>query len=364
MRQIYRSQQLLVSATLPNDRRPIRLVAFHGCCKRSLGQDGFHNVPLSALQNSYYENYTCSYSPSGVCPTPRDAIAFPPGLRMVAGNSSRRTLDLSSQWDQAILFDTPNGEIYGLPPTLSSRLQADVRFPSCWDGVNLDSADHQSHVAYPDPSLGGNTQGGMCPSSHPVALISIGSEFGFDLQGVTDPTSLVFSNGDTTGYGFHADFLQGWTNSKALQDSFANCFTNDDCPWNSFDAPDGIAPNPSMQSPEVAPIYEEIGLNGPIPTLPGDNPVYTAGADAMAISVPVSSVALSSAAPSTSSASIPAIAVSSVYAVETSAGASSTSSQFSMMTSVPMYSVPGAIYITIMQTEIETVTATATVTVS
>jgi hypothetical protein len=74
----------------------------------------------------------------------------------------------------------------------------------------------------------------MCPESHPLALINIGAEFGFALNGITNPQSLVFSNGDRTGFDFHGDFLQGWTNSSALQASFANCFTNDDCPWRQF----------------------------------------------------------------------------------------------------------------------------------
>jgi hypothetical protein len=65
----------------------------------------------------------------------------------------------------------------------------------------------------------------MCPESHPVSLINIGAEFGFDITGIADPTSLVFANGDTTGFGFHGDFLQGWTNPTALQDFFSNCFT-------------------------------------------------------------------------------------------------------------------------------------------
>ena len=33
-----------------------------------------------------------------------------------------------------------------------------VTFPSCWDGKNLDSADYQSHVAYP--------VAGRCPSRY------------------------------------------------------------------------------------------------------------------------------------------------------------------------------------------------------
>ena len=31
----------------------------------------------------------------------------------------------------------------------ANGLRAQVYFPSCWDGKNLDSDDHQSHMAYP-----------------------------------------------------------------------------------------------------------------------------------------------------------------------------------------------------------------------
>jgi len=31
-----------------------------------------------------------------------------------------------------------------------SRLVRILEFPSCWDGENLDSKDHRSHVAFPD----------------------------------------------------------------------------------------------------------------------------------------------------------------------------------------------------------------------
>lgn len=117
----------------------------------------------------------------------------------------------------------------------------------------------------------------MCPESHPVALISIGVEYWFDTDGagVTDPKTLVWANGDTTGYGFHGDFIQGWTNLTALQDSFQNCFNTSYCPWNSFGTSDGIAPHPQNLNPEIPAVYEEeIGLQGPISKLPGNNPVY------------------------------------------------------------------------------------------
>lgn len=42
--------------------------------------------------------------------------------------------------------------------------------PRCWDGKNLDSPNHQDHVAY---SGNGATGGGSCPSTHPVKLPQI-----------------------------------------------------------------------------------------------------------------------------------------------------------------------------------------------
>ena len=49
------------------------------------------------------------------------------------------------------------------PPDCGGKtLVLQIRFPDCWDGVNLDSADHKSHMAY--------TVGGICPSNYPVPV--------------------------------------------------------------------------------------------------------------------------------------------------------------------------------------------------
>lgn len=199
---------------------------------------------------------------------------------MLAGDPDRRTQNNSDQTNQAILYETGNsGEMYGFPPTLAGDLQLNVRFPSCWDGVNVDSPDHKSHMSYPDPNKG-NTEGGMCPESHPVALISIGAEFAFNTGslGIVDSSTLVFSQGDTTGYGGHGDFLQGWQNLTALGNSFDNCTgIGADCAWNSFGTPNGEQGTKNNFSPQIPAPDENIGLNGPISALPGDNTVYTAG---------------------------------------------------------------------------------------
>lgn len=237
--------------------------------------DTFKALPFTGMV-AYYTNYTCDWDESGTCPeSGRNPRAFPTGLRMIAGNPFRRTLNMSDPWEAAILMESGNeGEVYGMPTTLSDRLSGHVRFPSCWDGVHLDSEDHFSHVNYPDPALGGNTQGGMCPQSHPVAMINIGAEFGWSTEGVTDVKSLVWAQGDTTGYGFHADFVMGWKNPKALRESFANCFDNVDCPWRSFGIPDGQEISPEALAPQVPAPREDVGLVTPVKSLPGDNPVY------------------------------------------------------------------------------------------
>ena len=62
--------------------------------------------------------------------------------------------------------------------------------------------------------VGGDAEAGPCPSSHPIRLPHIFMENNYDLSslvGKFDPTSFVLSNGDPTGYSFHADFFNGWT---------------------------------------------------------------------------------------------------------------------------------------------------------
>ncbi|QIW95716.1 hypothetical protein AMS68_001234 [Peltaster fructicola] len=241
----------------------------------NMRSDGkFELMPFTGM-NAYYTDYTCNYDPSGHCPQNRNPAAFPEGLRMIAGNSERRTFNKSDPWQAAILMESGNdGEQYGMPKTLGDRISGHVRFPSCWDGVNLDSADHQSHVSYPDPALGGDTQGGMCPKSHPHAMINIGAEFGWSTKGVSSPNTLVWAQGDTTGYGFHGDFMMGWMDPSALQQSFVNCIDNNNCPWRSFGSPTGKAPNPTTLLPQIPAPVEDVGLLAPLSALPGNNKVY------------------------------------------------------------------------------------------
>jgi hypothetical protein len=53
-------------------------------------------------------------------------------------------------------------------------------------------------------------EGGFCPETHPIRLPSILFESNFDLSSFGGSYKLIFANGDTTGYGNHADFFNGW----------------------------------------------------------------------------------------------------------------------------------------------------------
>jgi hypothetical protein len=138
--------------------------------------------------------------------------AFPEGFRMLAGDSSKRnyTGDFPANAISFSCLGSNEAETNGLPNyNCPSGLRAQVFFPSCWDGQNLDSDDHMSHMSYP---ASGSYNNGPCPSSHPVQLISLFFEVLYDTNqfsnmwyGNSQP--FVFANGDSTGYGFHGDFV-------------------------------------------------------------------------------------------------------------------------------------------------------------
>ena len=153
--------------------------------------------------------------------------AFPEGFRMIAGDPDTRSYD-GSLAAQGISFNCLGAnlpETNGMPNYMCpGGLRAQVFFPQCWDGKSLDSADHKSHMSYPAGTI---YNGGNCPSTHPVHMISIFFEILYDTarfenEWVDGKNPFVFSQGDATGYGLHGDFFNGW-DVQVLQKAVDTC---------------------------------------------------------------------------------------------------------------------------------------------
>ncbi|GES66852.1 hypothetical protein BO80DRAFT_444545 [Aspergillus terreus] len=229
-------------------------------------------------QSIYYFNRACNYTAhKTACPKER-AIAPPAGLRMMAGDSSRRTYD-ASRFDQraishmCIHADGGSSETKAFPPRRCAKLRSQVFMPSCWDGQHLDSADHADDVKMAYPAIGDYNKG-ICPPSHPVAISSIFLEFIYDTSRYPEYRNWVYSNGDATGFGLHGDFIHGWTDQPALEKAAATCtgpkgLSDPRCSITKTQK--AIAP--ARHQPEVAAPGDEVGQHGPLQRLPGDNPM-------------------------------------------------------------------------------------------
>jgi len=68
-------------------------------------------------------------------------------------------------------------------------------FPSCWNGKDLDSADHKSHMAYPNLVMSGDCPSGFETRTPSLFYETIWNTYAYN--GVEG--EFVLSNGDPTG---------------------------------------------------------------------------------------------------------------------------------------------------------------------
>ena len=82
-----------------------------------------------------------------------------------------------------------------LDENCASGIRFELMFPSCWNGKDLDTPDHQSHMAYPDLVMGGT-----CPEGFPVRTVSMMYETIWETQDYVNRNGeFVASNGDKQG---------------------------------------------------------------------------------------------------------------------------------------------------------------------
>jgi Domain of unknown function (DUF1996) len=90
----------------------------------------------------------------------------------------------------------------------NGRMNLNFNFPNCWNGTDLDSTDHKSHMSYP-------LTNGTCPASHPVVLPIIGAVFEWTIVNDFDTkywrlSSDMYDCNIPGGYTMHFDYWAGW----------------------------------------------------------------------------------------------------------------------------------------------------------
>lgn len=132
--------------------------------------------PLDSL--AYFQNMTAN-----------DITPMPLGLKIVAsgGDNVRWACFDHGMANQKFVRPQPCGR--------TQQLAVGVRFPECWNGVDVDSSDHRSHMAYAVDNV--------CPATHPVMVPRLTFWVLYPRQARVD--RLTLSSGDVSTA--HADFF-------------------------------------------------------------------------------------------------------------------------------------------------------------
>lgn len=226
--------------------------------------------------------------------------AFPKGFRMITGDAMYRKRMFSDErsgdywaksfrcWQTTGPYDYSNSHAIGPGPFDTVHLpeapcpggiRSNTFFPACWDGVNLDSHDHKSHVAFYEnvnPAAGLFVSNGTCPSTHPVKIPALFFETVWDTkqlnhlwpEGGEQP--YVLSMGDPTGYGHHGDYIFGWE-GDALQRAMDSCTSIFGRPAECLELT--LQTDEEMNSCAQVPRVDEKVEGEYISALPGCNPI-------------------------------------------------------------------------------------------
>lgn len=168
----------------------------------------------------------CTFGPVKAC------LKIPRGLRYVYGYNMADPASSAPAWAKYWNCDGP-GAVSGHFNTIreaaagcpaGARLGAIIIAPPCWNGKELDSADHRSHMAYPEDDHMGHS---VCPATHPYILpfFQIGAWYTNDgtAQNWFLSSDRMAGMPDLEpGTSLHADWFGAWEDS-VLDLWTANC---------------------------------------------------------------------------------------------------------------------------------------------
>ena len=200
--------------------------------------DGVGHVVKPRYLNLYYKRNPLSdpmCSPTsaqhlGQCVDLPNGIRFVFGYNMKDGSHGITDVNNSEHWairyecqaaeDGSVSNGTATGKYWTISDVaaagcpVGARLMILVDAPNCWDGVNLDSADHRSHMAW---ATGPYYQGqffNACPADHPYMIPDMEVQIAFTVDAnlakwhvSSDEMVAGAANGST----FHMDYWEAWS---------------------------------------------------------------------------------------------------------------------------------------------------------
>ncbi|HET9672212.1 MAG TPA: DUF1996 domain-containing protein [Actinomycetota bacterium] len=186
---------------------------------------GAYWIPAVSRDGELVSAVDADFYYRGVTAPLRAIRPFPKGLKIIAGDGHAE----GPQSTRVIAWSCTGSSGTGqetIRDCGDAFVKVLIRFPSCWDGVRRDSADHRSHMRYAIRRSDGRRG---CPRSHPIPVPELTYSITLPFH---DGVGVTLSSGPP--YTMHADFINAW-NQRVLRRLVERCIhAGIEC--SSFDA--------------------------------------------------------------------------------------------------------------------------------
>ena len=199
--------------------------------------DGAGNVVKPDTLETYYKQFArtdpeCTVLATACLPLP-NGIRYTFGYNMTTMSGGITDPNAMEYWVTSFTCVQPdegtpvvNGGFHTIDAIVAAGCPAGVHLhinfiaPDCWDGKNVDVADHRSHMAYPTRSIAGQTNPG-CPLDHPYMLPNWSGWISYTTDANFVAGKWHFSSDDmlsqmtgqkvAAGTTLHFDYFEGWS---------------------------------------------------------------------------------------------------------------------------------------------------------